>query len=439
MRILVCDDEKNIRENIAEYLGLEGVETLQAQNGLAAQKLLTEQQVDGAVVDLKMPGMNGLELLEWIRREGPDVPVIMISAFGDIEDAVNAMKKGAADYIVKPFDPDDLLLRVRRAVEDRELRARAAAWQEAEGVTESASPVMRDVYRLAGKVAPTDSTVLITGESGTGKEVLARHIHELSPRAPRPFFPINIGGLPETLIESELFGYERGAFTGAEQRKRGMMELASSGTLFLDEIGDMPLHLQVKLLRVLQDRKIQRLGGTGVIPVDVRIIAATNADLEQRVASGRFREDLFYRLNIIRIELPPLRARRDDIPRLAGHFVRKMSSRTGSSVAGITPGAIRLLQSYRFPGNVRELENIIERAVILSETSELSENDFASLSAQSRRVEVPQGTLRELERLAILEALRRNEGRRIAAASELGISRRTLLNKIKEYDMEGQF
>lgn len=438
MRLLIVDDEKNIRTSIVDFFRMEGTETAEAQNGLAAQKLLSEQSFDGVVLDLRMPGMDGLTLLRWLRGEGRQIPVVMISAYGEIEDAVNAMKEGAADYLVKPFDPTELLLRVRRAIEDDALRTQASLQSGELRFTDTENPTMREIYALVGKVAPKEATVLVTGESGTGKEVLARRIHSLSRRSERPFVPINIGGLPETLIESELFGYERGAFTGADTRKRGMIETASSGTLFLDEIGDMPPHLQIKLLRVIQERKIQRLGGTGVIPVDVRIIAATNADLETNVQHGRFREDLFYRLNVIRIHLPPLRKRPEDIPVLARHFLRTMRDRTGSQVTEFSPEALRKLQGYRFPGNVRELENMIERAVILADGPTLHPGDFPLPGDGSGQLTPPvaqgsAGTLKEMEREVIRTALLRHEGRRQNAADELGISRRTLLNKIKQY------
>jgi two-component system response regulator AtoC len=456
MRVLIADDEKNIRRTVADYFALEGIECEEAENGLSAQKYLAEEHFDGLVVDLRMPGMSGLELLDWLQREGRSIPTIMISAYGEISDAVAAMKAGAADYVTKPFDPDDLLIRLRRSVEDDRLRRLASLDREPGPELESESSAMRKVLELAGKVAPTDSTVLITGESGTGKEVLARRIHESSPRADSPFVPINIGGIPEQLIESELFGHEKGAFTGADARKRGMIEVASGGTAFLDEIGDMPQHLQVKLLRVLQEHRIQRLGATTSIPVDVRFIAATNADLEARVADGRFREDLFYRLNVIRIKLPPLRDRPEDIPLLARHFLSTMRERTGSSVTAISPEAVRALQGYRFPGNVRELENMIERAVILAEESELTPVDFdlpeasgangrtgkrasSGVAPRDAKGEPAPRTLRDTERAAIEAALYRNEWRRQQTADELGITRRTLLNKIKDYGLEEDF
>ncbi len=436
MRVLIVDDEKNIRTSIAQLLKMEGIDSTEAQNGLSAQRLLQEEQFDAAVVDLKMPGMDGLALLQWIKEEGPDLPVMMISAFGDVEDAVNAMKQGAVDYLVKPFDPEELLIRLRRSVSDNALARQAAPREPEAGVVESLNAAMRTVYQVVRKAAPSDSTIMITGESGTGKEVIARYIHELSPRKQYAFLPINLGGVPENLLESELFGYEKGAFTGADRRKLGMFEMAQGGTLFLDEIGDMPLHLQVKLLRVIQDRKIQRLGGTGVIPINVRIVAATNRDLDESVREGTFREDLYYRLNVIRLELPPLRDRPEDIPLFIGHFISKMQKHTASGVFSIAPDAVTRLQHYRFPGNIRELENMIERAVILCEGDQLSTRDFPLPASEEHAEQSPaEGSLRELEKVAIIRALHRHDGRREETAKELGITRRTLLNKINEYQI----
>ena len=458
MRILVIDDEKNLRESIVEYLSLEKIEAVAASSGEEGQVLLQREVFDAVVLDLKMPGISGIELLQWIRDAGPEVPVIMMSAFGEVQDAVNAMKLGARDYLVKPFDPEELVLRLRRIEEEQSLRRRVLARSEGEGWV-GESPSILQIRKLVEKVAPTHSTVLITGESGTGKEVLAREIHRLSTRKNGPFVPVNLGGVPDTLVESELFGYERGAFTGADRRKEGMFEIASSGTLFLDEIGDMPIHLQVKLLRAIQERKIQRLGGTGFIPIDVRIIAATNRYLEAKVKEGSFREDLFYRLNVIRIHLPPLRDRREDIPLLAVHFLEKVSRTMGIPAKRFSPEALEALQQYSFPGNIRELENMVERACILAEGHVILPRDLGISPKTSPPIggsqitphhsQDPRGSeastdsrgktlnIKELEREAILEALRRNKGNRTRAARELGFTRRTLLNKIKEYGIEG--
>lgn len=468
MRVLVIDDEKNLRESIIEYLSLEEIEAIGASSGEEGQALLQKEVFDAVVLDLKMPGISGIDLLQWLRTSGPEVPVIMMSAFGDVQDAVHAMKLGARDYLVKPFDPAELVLRLKRIEEEQSLRRKVLAQGEGAGWV-GESPPIRQIRKLVEKVAPTQSTILITGESGTGKEVLAREIHRLSTRRNGPFVPVNLGGIPDTLVESELFGYERGAFTGADRRKEGMFEIASSGTLFLDEIGDMPIHLQVKLLRAIQERKIQRLGGTGFIPIDVRIIAATNRDLEAKVKEGTFREDLFYRLNVIRIHLPPLRERPEDIPLLAVHFLEKVSKNLGVRPKRFSKEALDALKQYSFPGNIRELENMVERACILAEGDTILPKDLGILSIESgtepnqdsrkkpepgdrssslhtvefqiSETSKPVSTektlnIKELEREAILEALRRNQGNRTRAARELGFTRRTLLNKIKEYGIE---
>ena len=434
MRVLIVDDETNIRNSVVDLCRVEGMEAQSASNGLAAQKLLSEEHFDVLVLDIRMPGMDGLQLLTWMREDGPTVPTIMISAYGDIQDAVGAMKLGAADYLVKPFNPDELLLRIRRAGEEQIIRRQVRTAVQGRELWESGNAGMKAVYKLAARVASADSTVLVTGETGTGKEVVARYIHANSRRSEGPFVPINLGGIPDQLLESELFGYEKGAFTGADRRKQGLFEMAAGGTLFLDEIGEMPLHLQVKLLRVIQERRLQRLGGTTTIPIDARMVAATNRDLESRVKEGQFREDLYYRLNVIQLALPPLRERPEDIALLAGHFIQRYRERTGSGVSGITAEAVERLQSYRFPGNVRELENLIERAMILADGSELQPRDFPIGEPVSRTPR--RGTLRDMEREAIVEALHRHEGHRQNAADELGITRRTLLNKIKEYDLD---
>jgi two-component system response regulator AtoC len=442
MRVLLVDDEKRLAESLSEYLASEGIEALSAPDGLAGRKLLEEAPFDALVTDLRMPGLDGLGLLRWVREEGPHLPVIMISAHGEVRDAVEAMRTGAYDYLVKPFDPDELAMKLRKAVSERRSASKLAVGVSRYGdgtrlVGESLA--IQEAMRLMEKAAPTLSTILVTGESGTGKEVAARIIHELSGRE-GPFVPVNVGALPEQLVESELFGYEKGAFTGADSRKEGLFEAANGGTLFLDEIGELPLHLQVKLLRVIQERKVLRVGATKGIPVDVRLIAATNRDLEAEVRAGRFREDLYYRVNVIRLEMPPLRKRKGDIPVLAGYFIRKLSAELASKIEGISPEALSLLESYPFPGNVRELENAIERAIILSDGPLLEARDFRSFGGQSlgsqRSTEPGEGrpiTLAELERIAIEAALKRNSFHREKSASELGITRRTLLNKIKEY------
>jgi two-component system, NtrC family, response regulator AtoC len=437
MKVLVVDDEANLRESLCKFLSLKGITAVQAGNGLSAQRLLETEVFSAAVVDLRMPGLDGLELLSWVTTEGLRVPVLIISAYGEVEDAVTALKKGAADYLVKPFDPAVMLKKLNELVSEQsfhneiEAAARTAGTgPDFIGATKEANKI-RTTIRLT---ADSPSIVLVTGESGTGKEIVARLLHASSARRSGPFVAVNIGGLPETLLESELFGYERGAFTGAVDRKIGMFELAAGGTLFLDEIGDMPLSLQVKILRTLQDLRVQRLGGSKAIPVDARIIAATNQDLEKRVAAGQFRADLFYRLNVVRIHIPPLRDRAEDIPLLAAHVLARLNSKLGRQIAGISASAIERLKAHAFPGNVRELENILERACLFA-TGGSIEIDGLELAAPLPR---PSGvmaenplTLRAVEKAAIERALQRWDGNRTRAAAELGIDRRTLFNKIK--------
>lgn len=438
MKILVVDDDKNVRDSIIALLEVEDMEILTAENGFAAKRLLEREVVVAVVTDLKMPGMDGLELLKWIQQEGPSIPVIMMSAFGEITDAVEAMKLGAQDYIIKPFDLQEFIIRLKRIIENQGLKELVESGRRESQVFGDwigESPQIVDIKKMVEKIAPTPSTVLITGESGTGKEVIAKALHRLSPRAEKPFMAINMAGVPENLLESELFGYEKGAFSGASSRKIGMFELASSGTLFLDEIGDTPIPIQIKLLRVIQERKIQRLGGIQSVPVNARIITATNRDLEDLVKRGKFREDLFYRLNVIRIEVLPLKERKEDIPLLAGHFIKKFNKILGKSIQTIHQEVLRTLQAYEFPGNVRELENIIERAVILAETDTITPKELSITPATSKYV-IKKGTLDEIQKHAILEALRRWEGNRTRAAQELGITRRTLQRKIKEYGFQ---
>jgi two-component system response regulator AtoC len=442
VKILVADDEKNIREALVKLLRTSGWEAEAAENGLAAQRRLQEEVYAGVIADLKMPGMDGLELLSWCRAEGPDVPFVMISAHGDIADAVEAMKRGARDYITKPFDPDELDYRLRRALEAHRDHRIARSVQALTGDTGPGpqSPAWARIEALVRKAAPTSSLILITGESGTGKEVLARRIHAESAFASGPFLAINVGGIPENLLESELFGFEKGSFTGADKRKNGLFELASGGTLFLDEIGEMPLPLQVKLLRVLQERKIQRIGGTVSIPVESRILAATNRNLAEEVKAGRFREDLYYRLNVVPILLPALRDRLDDLPWLCSRLLDKLAKAMGKRVTGLTGGALARLKAYPFPGNIRELENLLERALIFAEGEAVTEVDLDLPPLAGTAPDDPEpaplgGTLRELERKAITECLLKWEGNQTKAAEELGITRRTMFNKIKEFGL----
>ncbi|NCB01170.1 MAG: sigma-54-dependent Fis family transcriptional regulator [Spirochaetia bacterium] len=450
MRILVVDDEINIRNLICTYLELEDFQSDAAENGLSAQRFLTQEAYDAVLLDLKMPGMNGLELLKWIRHEGFRMPVIMISAHGEIPDAVAALKEGAQDYVTKPFDIEELTIRLRSLIETYQLRTTIetrVAGQEENQLLVGSSKAITHIRNVIDKISHSEVTVLITGESGTGKEVVARQIHMSGEHPNSPFVAVNIGGVPGNLLESELFGYEKGAFTGANSRKNGMFELASGGTLFLDEIGDMPMELQVKLLRVLQERKMTRLGGTQPIPINARIIAATNRVLEERVREGLFREDLFYRLNVVRIAIPPLRERREDIPLLSADIVKKLNKKMGLSIKGLSLEVLTSLKEHPFYGNVRELENILERAMIFSVTSTLQIEDVTLTGTALHGTQQTTGeqnfdnnneikNLKELEEEAIIRSLHRWEGNRTKAALELGISRRTLINKISEYHLD---
>jgi two-component system response regulator AtoC len=473
MRILIVDDEKNIRESLKKYLGLESIDSDTAESGEAALSLLEEKSFDAAVLDLKLPGMSGQDLLEQIQEKGFPVPVIMISAHGQIDDAIKALKSGARDYLVKPFDPAELVIKLRSLIENKRRENLIEAESRSRGVLKQSgtrmigvSAVMRDLSARIDKLAASDVTVLITGESGTGKEIAAREIHNRSPNSTEPFAAVNIGGIHESLMESELFGHEKGAFTGAAGRRQGLFELAGRGSIFLDEIGEMPMSLQVKLLRVLQERKIRRLGGIIDIPVTARIISATNRDVEALVREGKFREDLYYRLNVFRIALPPLRERRGDIPPLAEFLAGKLCSRMGRSLRTFSPAAMDKLLSYDFPGNIRELENILERALIFCESPVIESADIdiretalvpvkvsppdtvvpaasPAVSAQTEASGPPPPvsrpeSLEAIEKAAILAALERCGGNRTRAAEELGITRKTILNKLKTYGMEDE-
>jgi two-component system response regulator AtoC len=457
MRVLIVDDERNIRESLIKYLAMEGIEAVGAADAESAQTLLEQEAWEAAVLDLKLPGMNGQELLEWMQRQGLPAPVIMMSAHGEIIDAVAALKSGARDYLVKPFDPAELVIKLRALVEDKKRENRLeteSRTREKAGFLVGDSPPMRELGTRIAKIAATDVTVLITGESGVGKEAVAREIHRQGLHNDEPFAAVNIGGIHEGLMESELFGHEKGAFTGAATRRQGLFELAGRGTIFLDEIGVMPLALQVKLLRVLQDRKIRRLGGANDIPVNARIISATNRDLEALVTEGRFREDLYFRLNVFRLIIPPLRERPGDAPLLVEHILGKLCVRMGRPLRAVSPGAVEKLSAYHFPGNIRELENILERALIYGSGGRVEAADIelplrqeagAAFPGPPPRAEqeMPQTgartpSLDEVEKKAVLEGLARNGGNRTKTAEELGITRKTLLNKLKGWDYDGR-
>ena len=457
--ILVVDDEQRLRESLTELFTADGHGVLEAGDGDEALRLLNQATVcpDVIFLDLKMPGRDGLATLKALQEEAEfkRIPVVIITAFGSSEQTIAAMKAGAYDYITKPFDPDEVLRTAARAIEvsrlSREverLRARAITLGgEDETLLIGRHPSMREVFKLIGKVASSDAPVLITGESGTGKEVVAQTIHRHSARAHRPLVTINCASIPEGLLESELFGHERGAFTGAVQLKPGRLELAEGGTVFLDEIGDLPLGTQVKLLRVLQEHTFERLGGRHVVRVDFRLLAATNRHLAQLLHEGRFREDLFYRLNVVRIELPPLRSRRSDIPELAEHFLRHYRTERPDGPLGFSDEALRALLLYDYPGNIRELENLIHQAVVLARGPLLCLNDFPPLLNGSTASEIePQlrellsmpleQATRALERLLSTRALTRSQGNKAEAARELGIHRQYLYTKLREYDIE---
>jgi two-component system response regulator PilR (NtrC family) len=454
-RILVVDDERSMRELLAIVLKREGHQVLLAENGKRAIELLEKESVELLISDVKMPDVSGVQVLAAAQRVNPEIIGIMITAYASTDTAVEALRLGAYDYLSKPFNVDELKLKVRKALERRHLQQENVLLKRALQDTHQysniigRSPLMQAVFQLIQTIAPTNSTVLISGESGTGKELAARAIHFNSGRKDRPFVALNCGALPETLLESELFGHVRGAFTGADANKKGLVEVAEKGTIFLDEIGEMSPMVQVKLLRVLQERKFRRLGGTEEIEADIRIIAATNRDLSKMVAESKFREDLFYRINVIPVRLPPLRDRLEDIPLLAEHFLTKYAAHMGRSITGISPEAMRKLQAYPWPGNIRELENAIERAVALEsgpvvEASSLPEYVLSGAPAvqngNGAEALPPSGFdlerhVAEIEREYIAEALRRAGGVKSRAAELLGMSFRSFRYYMKKYNL----
>jgi len=438
--ILVVDDDADIREVLKDRLESMGYRVLEASTGNEALDAVEEQGLQMVLLDVEMPDMNGLQVLKEIRKRGHDVTVVMITAYGTIERAVQAMKEGAYDFIPKPFEPDHLALIVEKALErDRLKRGVEILFEEAcdrHHLVAGESVKMAQAVDLANKAAASKSTVLLLGESGTGKEIFARAIHNWSDRKDKPFVAINCVGLSRELLETELFGHEKGAFTGAFQLKKGKMELANEGTVFLDEIGDISPELQTKLLRFLQEREFERVGGTKPISVDVRIIAATSRDLDTAVKNGQFREDLYYRLNVVPITLPPLRERKDDIPVLANYYLRRFAVETKKNFTGITQDAQEKLLAYEWPGNVRELANVIERAVVVGQAPMLMPHDLPTKIVSAKPVvsrerfsyhQAIDGYRREL----ILEVLARTQGNRAAAARVLGLQRTYLSRLIK--------
>jgi DNA-binding NtrC family response regulator len=446
--VLVVEDEDKLRRVLQLQLQTAGYEVLQAST--AEQGLKLADQADLVLTDLKLPGMDGLALLAALRRQNSITPVIVMTAFGTVENAVEAMKSGAADFLLKPFSLDHLTTVVEKALEVRELRTQNQELRDAlEQRYQFAniigrSPAMREIFATVARVAPTRATVLLAGESGVGKDMIARAIHQHSPRKDRPFVKINCTALPENLMESELFGYEKGAFTGANTSKPGKFEQADTGTVFLDEIGDVPPSIQVKLLRVLQEREFERLGSNKTHHIDVRVLAATNVDLRAALENGTFREDLYYRLNVMPINIPPLRERREDIPALAEHFVAKLSSDVGSRATAISAGAIQKLMGYHWPGNVRELENVIERSLVLAPGQTLEADDIRlDMSPRARPATatdhfLPEGiTLDEYEQSIIREALKRANGNKSQAARLLGLTRNALRYRLSQMGLEG--
>jgi two-component system nitrogen regulation response regulator GlnG len=464
-RILVADDEESIRWVLSKALSKQGYQVDLANNGQQALEMIRQKGYDLAVLDIKMPGMSGLDLLTRLQEESPATLVVIMTAESSMKNAVEAMKRGAYDYITKPFDLDTLdaiILKAQKAAEVNDevtrLKDELKEHYQLDRTIIGQSPPMQALYKVLGKVAPADVTVLITGESGTGKELVARAIHFNSPRLGKPFLALNCAAIPRELLESELFGHEKGAFTGAAERKTGKFEQANGGTLFLDEIGDMPLELQAKLLRVLQEREITRTGGTATIRVDVRIIAATNQNLKQKVQDRVFREDLYYRLNVVPIELPPLRQRREDIPALVEYFLGRARDEYQTNARGVTPQAMDLLTAASWPGNIRELEHALQRASLLSPDALLSPADFPELLGEHAAAENNSSleglitaklqsslmqidlqeinnlydmVLHQMERPLINIVLDKTRGNQVRAAEVLGINRNTLRKKIQ--------
>lgn len=449
--ILLADDDENLRRVLEFQLGEAGYQVVPAADGQEALAIFEQSEVDCIVTDLRMPRLSGLELLEKIKATNGEIPVIVITAFGEVETAVSAMKLGAFDYVNKPFNRDEILLTLERALSFSETRSENLQLRELverefrldNVVGESAT--MTNVMKMVERVSRSDVTVLISGESGTGKELVAKGIHFSGRRKRFPFIPVNCGSIPETLIEAELFGYKRGSFTGATADTRGKFEAADGGTLFLDEIGQMPLSLQPKLLRVLQEREVVRLGENNPRKFDLRVIAATNQDLEEMVTVGLFREDLYFRLAVVPLKLPPLRMRRDDIPLLANHFFRRAKTKHGFEDLKMKPEVIKLLSEFTFPGNVRELENLIERMVVLSDGNSLTKDDVPEHIREPRnrfggvKIDLPpEGiSFEALEREIIAYALDLNNGNQSQAARYLNITRSALIYRMQKFGLDG--
>jgi len=446
--ILVVDDERDTREALSMLIETWGYDVQTTENGSGAIRALDRGTVDVILTDLVMPEVDGIAILRKVRQESPEVPVLILSGRGTIDGAVEAIREGAYDFIEKPCEPARLKVTLERALEQaqtkREVQSLRRRVKEASGSSDfiGQSRAMKEVFSLIEKVAPSKASVVITGQSGTGKEMVARAIHNGSPRRDKPFIAINCSAIPPTLMESEIFGYERGAFTGADQRRLGCFELADGGTLFLDEVGEIPPELQAKFLRVLEEERLRRLGGKNEVAVDVRVLAATNRDLKEQIKTNQFREDLYFRLNVFNIQLPPLRDRPEDIPALIEHFLRRFSRDGGKRIRGVTPGALRRLSDYRWPGNIRELRNCVERAVLLCDGEYINEahlpNDVLERDGEAA-IRLPLGIkLRDIDRAYIEATLVRFNGNKARTAQALGISEKTLYNKLHRYQADDE-
>ena len=443
VNILIVDDEEIVRESLASWLEEDGYEVKVAENAARALERLPEKEWNLAMVDLKMPGMDGIELMDEIRKVKPETIVIIMTAYATVDTAVQAMKKGAYDYIVKPFNPEDLSMTIRKIIEHQKLlkeniylRKELKKQYRLHDLV-SKNHKMIEIFDLVKTVAKSNSTVLVQGESGTGKELLSRAIHMESPRKDAPFVTVSCASLTESLLESELFGYEKGAFTGADQARSGKIELAKDGTLFLDEIGDISLKLQMDLLRVLEEKEFRRVGGTQLIPVNSRIIAATNRDLTKAIEEEKFREDLYYRLNVISVYLPPLRDRKEDVPLLVDHFLERFNIEMGKNVEGVAESAMRMLMDYSWPGNARELRNVIERAMVVTKGRMILEVDLSLPKTPGVSLPNNRGkSLSDMEKEHIRQVLLDNRWNIIRSAQVLGIDRVTLYNKIRKYELK---
>ncbi|MDD2352623.1 MAG: sigma-54 dependent transcriptional regulator [Candidatus Caldatribacteriota bacterium] len=439
-KVLVVDDEENIRLMLKRVLSQEKYEVEEAENGLAAIQKISQEKFNALLLDLKMPKMSGLQVINRIKELEINIPIIMMSAYGTIPEAVNAMKLGAFDYLVKPFDLDELKITLKRIIQQNTIKNENLYYREEEDkrfnfkeiIGQSAA--IEKVLKMIKKVAPMPTTVLLTGESGTGKELVARAIHKNSTRKDKPFVVANCVALSSNILESELFGHEKGAFTGANSRRIGRFEISDGGTIFLDEIGEVSLFTQAKLLRAVQEKEFERVGSSTTIKVDTRIVAATNKDLQKEVAKQQFRDDLFYRLNVFQINIPPLKERKEDIPLLVNHFIKKYNQILNKRIDCISKDALSYLMDYSFPGNIRELENIIERSMIMCSKNVIEKGliDFLDKSSINQK----SGTLKDMEKEMIKKYLVENNGNKTKTAIALGISRRSLQSKIKEYKFD---